>query len=99
MQYSLWKLKYLNILLVTTRWHIFHLVPPHDLQKPFFFSRGATLALARMSLKILALINPIIVTFSKTFSCSLSDASSKCISDSTVLSSENTGKLFSEYNN
>ena len=27
-----------------------HLIPPHDLQQPFFFSRGATFALTRLSI-------------------------------------------------
>ena len=39
--------------------HISHLVPPHDLQQPLFFSRVATLALTKMSFKLLALLNPI----------------------------------------
>ena len=52
MQYSLWVVKDLNVLVVTTCLHISHLVPPHDLQQPFFFSRGATFALTRMSFKL-----------------------------------------------
>ena len=52
MQYSLWVVKDLNVLVVTTCLHISHLVPPHDLQQPFFFSRGATFGLKRMSFKL-----------------------------------------------
>ena len=62
---------------------ISHLVPPRDQQQPFFFSRGVTFALTRMSFKPLAPLNPIIGTFSETFPCSLSIVNSKCISDST----------------
>ena len=87
-QYYLWVLKDLNVSVVTTCLHISHLVPPHDLQQPFFFSRGATFALTRMPFKLLALLNPIIGTFSETFPCSLSGVNSKCISDSTFLNFE-----------
>ena len=62
-----------------------------DLQQSFFFSRGATLALTRMSFKPLVLLNSFIETFSKTFWCSLSGVNVKCISSSTVLSLKNMG--------
>ena len=91
MQYSLLVLKDLNVSVVTTCFHISYLVPPHDLQQPFFFSRGATFALTRMSFKLVALLNPIIGIFSKTLPCFLSGVSSKCILDSVFLSPENTG--------
>ena len=84
MQFSLLVLKDLKVSVVTTCLQILHLVPSHDLQQLFFFSRGATLALRRMSLKLLALLNPIIGTFSKTIPSSLSGVNSKCISDSKV---------------
>ena len=41
-------------------------------QKPFSVLSGGTLALTRMSFKLLPLLKPIIGTFSKTFLCSLS---------------------------
>ena len=63
----------------------------HDLQQPFFFSRGATFTLTRISFKLFALLNPIIGTFSKTFPCSLSGVNNKCISESTFLDFKNTG--------
>ena len=66
MQYSLWVLN-LNVSVFITCLHISHLVPSHDLQQPSFFSRGATLALTRKSLKFLAFLNQITVTFWKTF--------------------------------
>ena len=88
MQYSLWLLKDLNVSVVTTCLHISHLAPPHDLLQPFFFSRGATFTLTRMSFKLLALLNPIVETFSKTFPCSLSGVNSNCISGSTFLKSD-----------
>ena len=65
-QYSLWVLKDLNVSVVTTCLHISHLVPPHDLQEPFFFSRGATFALTRISFKHLALLNWTTGILSKT---------------------------------
>ena len=71
MQYFLWVLKDLIVSLLTTCLHISHLVPPPDLQEPFFFSRGATFALTRISFKLLALLNPTIGILSKTFPCSL----------------------------
>ena len=91
MQYYLWALKDQNVSVVTTCFHILQPVPPHDLQQPFFCSRGATFALAKISLKRLAFLIPIIGTFSKIFPCSLSGANSECISDSIFLSFENTG--------
>ena len=84
MQYSLWVLKDLNVSVVTTCLHISHLVPPHDLQQPFFFSRGAIFALRRMAFKLLALLNPIIGIFSKVFPSSLTGINNMCISDSTL---------------
>ena len=71
MQYSFWALKDKNIVLVTTCLHLLYLVPPHDLQQPFFFSRGATFALIRMSFKFFTFLNPIIGIFSRAFPCSL----------------------------
>ena len=53
MQYSLWVLKDLNVLVVTSCLHISNLVPLHDLQEVFFFSTGATIALRRISFKLL----------------------------------------------
>ena len=85
-QYSRCVLKDLNASVVITCLYISHLVPPHGLQQPFFFSRGATFALTRISFKLFALLNPIIGTFSKTFPCSLSGVNNKCISESTFLS-------------
>ena len=69
MQYSLWVLN-LNVSVFITCLHISHLVPSHDLQQPSFFSRGATLALARKSLKFLA-FKPNYSNLLKNFSCSL----------------------------
>ena len=57
MQYSLLVMKDLNVSAFTTRLHISHLVLPHDLQQPFFFSKGATFAVIGMSFKLLALLN------------------------------------------
>ena len=91
MQYSLWVLKGVNVSVVTTCLHISHLVHPHDLQEPFFFSRDATLTLTRILFKLLAILNPTIGILSKTFPCSLSGVNSKCISDSTFLSLESSG--------
>ena len=91
MQYSLWVLKDLNVSVETTCLHISLLVPPHDLQEPFFFSRGAAFAFTRISLKLLAFLNPTIGFLSKTFPCSMSGVKSKCISDSTILSYESIG--------
>ena len=71
MQHTLWVLKNLNASLVTTSLHISHLLPPHDLQEPFFFSSSATFALTRISFKLLALLNPTIGILSKNFPCSL----------------------------
>ena len=90
MQYSLWVLRDHNVSVVTCL-HILQLVPPHDLQKPFFSSRGAIFAITRISFKLLALLNPIIGTLSKTFPCSLSGVNSKCTSESTFLSFKSTG--------
>ena len=91
MQYFLLAVKDLNVSVVTACLHISHLVPPSDLQQPFFFLRGPSFALTRMSFKVLAFLNPIIVTFSKSLPCSVSGVSGKCISDSIFLSFENTG--------
>ena len=91
MWYSLWVLKDLNVSVLTTCLHISHLVPPHDLQEPFFFSSGAAFALTRISFKLLALLNPTIAILSKTFPCSLSGVNNKCISGSTFLSFESAG--------
>ena len=84
MQYSLWVLRDLNISVVSTCLYILHLVPPHDLQQPFLFSRGATFCLTRLSFKFLALLRPITRIFSKTFPRYLPGANSKCILDSTL---------------
>ena len=46
--YSLWVLKDLNVSVVTEFLHILHLISPHNLQQPFFFSRGATFTLERL---------------------------------------------------
>ena len=79
-QYSLFVLKDLNASVVTTCLHISHLVPLHGLQQPFFFSRGATFALTRISFKLFAVLNPIMGTFSKTFPCSLSGVNNRVLS-------------------
>ena len=50
-QYSLGVLKDLNVSVVTTRLHISHVEPPHDLKHPFFFTRVATFALTRISFR------------------------------------------------
>ena len=84
-------LKDLNVLAVVKWLHISHLVPPHDLQQRFFFSRGATFTFTRVYFKHLALLEPIMRIFSKTLPCSLSSVSSKYIWDSIFLSFENTG--------
>ena len=60
--------------------------------RAFFFSIGATFALTRISFKLLALLNPTIGTFSKTFTCSMSGVNSKCISDKIFLSFEHPVK-------
>ena len=86
MQCSLWVLKDLNLSVAATYLHISHLKPLHDLQQPLFFLRGVNLVLRRMLFKLLAHLNPIIGTFSKTFPCSLSSVNTKCISDSMILS-------------
>ena len=57
----------------------------------FLLFKRCYLAITRTSFKLLALLNPIIGTFSKTFPCSLSGVNSKCISDSTFLSFRKTG--------
>ena len=66
-KYSPWVLKDLNVSVVTRCLYISHLVCTNDLQQPFFFSRGATFAITRISFKLLALLNQIIGIFSKTF--------------------------------
>ena len=91
LQYSLWVLKDPNVSVVTSYFHILHLVHPHDLQEPFFFSRGAIFALTRIYFKLLAFLNPTIGILSKTFPCSMSGVKSNCTSDSTILSYENNG--------
>ena len=48
MQYCLWVLKDLNVSVVTECLHILHLISSHNLQQPFFFSRGATFTLKRL---------------------------------------------------
>ena len=74
-QYYFWVLKDPNVSITTTCLHISHLVPSRDMQQPFF-SRGA---ITRMPLKLLALLNLIIGTFSKTRQCSLSGVNTNCI--------------------
>ena len=71
--------------------HILHLAHSHGLQQPLFFSRDAILGLPRASIKTLALLHPIIGTFSKVYPYSWSSVNSKCISDIIVLRFENKG--------
>ena len=78
MQCSFWILQDLNVSIVTRCFHISHHVPPHDLQQPFFFSRGVT-PNYRNLLKDLPML------------CSVLGVNSKCISDSIVLNFETTG--------
>ena len=63
MQYYPWVLKDVNVLLVTTCLHISHLLAPHDLREPFFFSRRATMALTRISFKLLGLLLTISIIY------------------------------------
>ena len=80
-------MKDLNVSVVTICLHVPRLQASHDLQQPFFFSNGATLALTRISFKLLALLNLITGTLSRTSPCSLPHVNSKCILDSIVLNS------------
>lgn len=84
-------MKDINISTVKICLYILHVVPPHYLQQTFLFSRSATLGLTGMSFKSLSLLNLTLGTLSKLFPCSMSGNNKTCISDSTLLSSENTG--------
>ena len=59
--------------------------------RAFFFSKGTTFALTRISFKLLTLLNPTIGILSKTFPCSLSCVTNKGIWDSSFTSFQSSG--------